>query len=409
MIKMRAKKTLVFFLALASVLLSLTVISAAEIANVSAVTIDGVDSGDNPSVDAGDTVPIKVYFEALENASNVRIKAEIEGDKTDVEARIGPFVLEDGQSYKKTLELEVPYELKDEVSDDLRLNIRIWDGDDETEEQITLRVQRPAYNSDVLSINADQNAEAGENVPVEVVLKNIGYNDLDDLYVTVKIPELGVKQTSYFGDVVAYECSQSTSTCDEDDEDTARGKFYLKIPYDATSGIYDLEVEVKNSDMTVTESTQISISNDFSAGNVIAVTPQKTFAAGQDATYELLLVNPTNDLKVYRIVPEASGALYSSTDQSVVAVEEGSSEKVTITANAGTQGIYEFNVNVFSGEELLETVKLSANVSGTSFTTPVAALTIILAVIFLVLLVVLIVLLGKKPAKETEEFGESYY
>ena len=85
MVKMRTKNVLVFFLALVSVLFSLSVVSAAEIANINSVEVDGVYAlSDGASVIAGESVTIRVYFNALEDASDVRIEAGIEGKKVDV-------------------------------------------------------------------------------------------------------------------------------------------------------------------------------------------------------------------------------------------------------------------------------------------------------------------------------------
>ena len=105
---------------------------------------------------------------------------------------------------------------------------------------------------------------------------------------------------------------------------------------------------------------------------------------------------------------ESSGALSSSAGSSVVAVPAGSSRTVQVVANAGSEGRYDFEVNLLSGDELAGTAELVLNAEGKSITNPIVVLTVILAIIFLVLLVVLIVLLSKKPEK-TEDFGESYY
>jgi len=406
---MEMKNLMVFFLTIASVLFLVTTVSAAQIADVYSVEIDGADAyGGTASVLAGETVSIKVFFDALQDASNVKVRMELEGDKVDVDATTAVFDVEEGLSYKKTLNLKVPYELKDDVSNDLNLNIKIWNGDHRTDEEITLRVQRPSYNAAVMAVSTVQRVDAGETIPVDVVLKNTGYNSLDDLYVTVKIPELGVQRTSYFGDLIAVECTDdNVAGCNEDDEDTMRGRFYLEIPYDAKSGVYNLEVEVENDDTMNNVVEQIAIDNDFS-NNVVVTSTRKTFAVGQNAEYQLLLVNPTNKLKVYRIVPESSNDLSVDVSEYVVAVSAGSSKTVSVIANARANGEYNFNVNVFSGEELVSIVTLTADVTGSSIANPVVVLTIILAIVFLVLLVVLIVLLGKKPEK-TEEFGESYY
>ena len=77
-------------------------------------------------------------------------------------------------------------------------------------------------------------------------------------------------------------------------------------------------------------------------------------------------------------------------------------------AKASEAGEYNFDVHIFSGEKLTETVALSLTAENNATSNPIVVLTVVLAIIFLVLLIVLIVLLGKKPRKQ-EEFGESYY
>ena len=415
---MNTKNLVGSFLAVLTVLFLVSTVSAftytGDLANVTDIKVDGIYADtDDIAVIAGETIDVKVYFTASEDASDVRMKAELEGDKQDVSARTDFFDIEDGKRYSKEVSLRVPYELEDEVSDNITLEIKIWNSDHETEvDEITLRVQRPSYNVDFMSISTQQNIEAGETIPVDITVKNIGYNKLNDLYVTAKIPALGVEKTSYFGDLVAIECcdqeAEDGECCDEDDEDHLRGRLYLEIPYDATEGTYTLEVEAKNNDLTVNEVKQLSIKNEFSAGNVIVDSPSKNVAVGEKAEFGLIVVNPTNKLKVYRIVPESFGALNSEVSQSVIAVPAGSSTTVKVMAEAETEGEYTFDVHIFSGEELVNTVKLSVNASRGVITSPVMILTIVLAIIFLVLLVILIVLLGKKPEK-SEEFGESYY
>ena len=122
-----------------------------------------------------------------------------------------------------------------------------------------------------------------------------------------------------------------------------------------------------------------------------------------------MIVNPTDTLKVYRIMTDDSCGPNCNVgvSNSVVAVPAGTSKTVIVTANAAEEGEYTFNVNVLSGEHLEGVVTYTLSAEGKTVNS-IAILTVILAIIFLVLLVVLIVLLGKKPQK-TEEFGESYY
>ena len=377
-----------------------------SLAYIDSVEIDGIEEWGNKdiSVIAGETVTVTVFFTALEDASNVRMEVEIEGSKIDVDEKTSLFDVEENKRYSKTLKLKIPYELKDEISENLFLSIKLWNGDYKTEtSDLVLRVQRPSYHANIMSIEVSQTAVAGEILPVDVVLKNVGYNDLDDAYVTVSIPALGLERTSYFGDIVSIE--------DEDNDDFIRGRFYLRLPYDASEGIYTIEVEASNDELDAFESEEIIIKNDFSNGNVIVNSFRKIVATGEDAEYSFMIVNPTNHLKVYQIVTEPTCEvncnLYVKTNTAVVAVPAGTSKTVIVVANAAQEGEFTFNVNVLSGGDLEDVITFSLGAEGKK-TSPLAVLTVILAIVFLVLLVVLIALLGKRPQK-TEEFGESYY
>jgi len=386
---MNKKNLLVSFLTIAMALFLVATVSANEITSDYSVTVDGIDSvGNEISVIAGETITIKVYFEADENDSDVTVEAEIEGEKINTDAITSPFDVEQGKDYRKVLTIKVPYELKDDLSTEVTLNIEIDGKEHKTElTEIILNVQRPSYNADIKSVTVSNSVEAGETFPVDIVLKNVGYNDLEDVYVTASISALGIEKTSYFGDLVSLECDGHH--CDDDETDTASGRLNFKLPYDVESGIYALEVEVTNDDTTTSVVKQIVVKNDL----------EKTVIKSGD---DLIIVNPTDKVKVYSIVVESP----ASSSDSVVVVPAGSSKTVTITPNA--EGEYNFSVSVFSGEELVSTIAFSGSEEQTSVTSPIVMLTVILAIIFLVLLIVLIVLITKKPEK-TEEFGESYY
>jgi hypothetical protein len=381
--KMNAKKLMVSFLAVALVLTLVATVSAAtDIADSVTVEVDGEDAYfDDLSVVAGETVEVRVAFNALADASDVTVKAEIEGNKVDVSDVTSSFDIENGMRYVKKLSLEVPYELKDDLSDDILLTVTIKeDGSSKTVLEYALRVQRPSYNANVMSIVTPNSVEAGENFPVDVVLKNVGYNDLDDLYVSAKITALdGVERTVYFGDLVALEDDEDD---DDDESETTNGRIFLEMPFDVEAGVYVLKIEVFNDDLEVSKMKQIVVENEF---------PSKVMKAGND----LLIVNPTEKLKVYKVVfPDT---------ESFVTVSAGSSKTVEVTP---TSEDYTVNVLTMNGE-LVDSFTFQA-VEKASVTSPIVVLTVILAIIFLVLLVVLIVLIGKKPEK-AEEFGESYY
>lgn len=418
--KMNAKKLMVSFLAVASLLLVATSVSAADFNSV-LTKVDGVNA-EHAAIVAGDTIVVEVSFDSGVNASDVTIEVELEGEKADVEAETKSFDVEEGFRYIKVLTLKVPYELKDQLSEDAELTVEISGRDVKSVETYDLRIQRESYNANVMSVVVDQNIAAGETFPVDVVLKNVGYNDLDDVYVTVSMPELGLQKSAYFGDIVSLECDEDDSDvenygvdvngdrdrrCNEDDQDTVSGRLYLKMPYAVKTGAYTLEVSVSNDDAESSVAKQITVSNTVES-EIVVGDSRESVAAGEEAMFDLLLINPTDQVKVYRIVTESTSGLSSGAETSVVAVPAGSSKNVKIVASADEEGEYEFNVNVFSGESLVGTAPMTVEVEGSKMTSPTVILTVILAIIFIVLLIVLIVLIAKKPER-SEEFGESYY
>ncbi len=355
----------------------------------------------NISVDAGSQITVKVYFTSQVNDTNVYVRATLDGQST-VTQQSPVFDVEQGYKYTEVVTLNVPYDLQNQLSDNLRLQIEInGDNYETTLNNIPLRVQRPAYNVNVESVTTPSTINAGQQFPVEIVLKNVGYNELNDVYVSAAISELGVVQgPKWFGDLVALDnCSENCNN-----QNTVVGDLYLTAPYNVKSGIYTLQVLVQNNDVSTTVTRQIAITNSV-PDTVLVANPQQTVSSGETATYNVLLVNPTNNVVVYTITTD-SGVTPS---QSMVAVPAGSSATVTVSGSSQTQGTQTFNVNVYNGNTLVKTVPLTMNVTGSSTSDTVVVLTVVLAVIFLVLLVVLIVLLSKKPEKATEDFGESYY
>jgi hypothetical protein len=398
--KMNVKNLMVSFV------LALFLVAGFATVSAAGAVIDEVQVNDDiaigtTTVTAGEEIAVEVIFTATENDTEVTLEVELDAEK-DIEVSTAKFVVYSGKQYTKTLVLTLPAEIKDAFSEALSLNVKI-DGNSIFEYQpYELLVIRPTFDAEVKSVVVPSSITAGDTFPVEVVLKNMGHNDLDDLYVSASIKELGVSQgPKWFGDLVCFE--NCAAECDE--EDTAMGRLYLDVPYSAKAGVYTLELVVENDDTETRVVKEIVVANDFSS-NVISTNTAKAVSVGEEAVYELLIVNPTNNVKVYNIVTE-SEEVSSSASQAVVAVPAGSSKAVTVAASSDVEGTYTFNVNVFEGENLSDTVAYNLVVEGKA-TNTVFILTIVLAAVFLILLVALIVILGKKPEK-SEEFGESYY
>ena len=419
--QMTSRNVLVSLIAIVATVFLVASVSALTIVDTSQddvlIFVDGspsLNAGSPLAVMPGETISVKVWFKALDDAENVRIEAEINGDDDDTEAVTERFDTVAGSFYKKNLRIDVPDDLDDDLDAVYNLEITIKNKDDSHVETFPLTVQRESYKIEVAAINMPQSVEAGAALPVDVVLKNIGRRNLDEIFVTVSVPGLGIQRTVFFPeDLVSVEDEDINPGIDEDDEDTIVGRVLLDIPNGAKAGVYSIEVNVDadGGDATASRTAQVVVENDFFGNEVISTVTGRTIKVGETAEYDVLIVNPSNKLKVYKVIPETSDGLTTSVSESVLAVPAGSSKTVKVSATALSEGTYNFGVNVFEGDSLLNKVMLSTNVAGSQTVTsgnPVVVLTVVLAIIFIVLLIVLIALLSRKPEK-SEEFGESYY
>lgn len=403
---MKSKAILVSLLAIFVVFAVSALVSASDL-NVyqREVSIKGVDfvwpSWETVSVDAGETVPIKIAFTAGEDASDVRVKAFISGYRDDITASTGRFDILQGVTYSKLLSLKVPTDV--ESAEDYTLTIRVETRTADTEWEFPLKVQRESYNLEVLSVETSREVTAGSNLAVNVVLKNRGSHTLDDTFVVARIPALNVEKRVYFSDLT------STDQADPDKEDAAERTLFLQVPSDAKAGIYNLEVEASNADATETTTKSITVVGSEQKSDILAAVSSKEVQAGSTVTYDLVVINSGDKIAVYTIVPENAQNLIVSVDEPIITVPADSSRTVKVSVTAGeVMGTFNFAVNVNSDDKLVKRVNLSANVSKKAITNNVMVLTVVLAIVFIVLLIVLIVLLTRKPEK-TEELGESYY
>lgn len=401
---MKRKLLLIPFLA-ALILLLVSFASAGElVTGVVETSFNDVVLTPNPSGTTmagmvGNVVPVRVTFEARENMSDVRVKIRIEGHRDDVDARTSRFDTVDGSTYTKLLSLRLPSDLKD-MTKEFTLYVEIVSSSDRTEVDYTVRMQRESYTLEILSVDYNTQISAGDVVPVTVVVKNIGFQRADDTYVVVSIPELGVSSRGYTGDLIPTEDYDGY----DDEEDSVVKTLYLKMPENIETGVYDLEVRVYNSDSETVVRKLVNI-GESSSTMVLAAVKNQDMKAGETVTYDLVIVNSADNVKVFNIAT-ISGTALSVSAPSVVTVGSGSSETVKIEVTASSDagiGTYTFSVDV-NGKQTV----FGANVTGGAVSSSVVALTVILVIIFVVLLAVLIVLLTRKETP-IEEAETSYY
>ena len=241
------------------------------------VSITQVEANDvvlsNSTVLAGtasDTLPVSVQFLANDNLTDAKVKVWIEGYKNDISAETARFNVVNGSVYVKSLSLALPnVNDMDNINEGLRLYVSITTKDDTTEASYNLELQRDSYAYDFLQADAPTSATAGEIIGLDVVLKNSGASNLQDSFVTVSIPELGISKKAYFGDLNPTDCTDTAADCNQ--ADARERRIYLAIPSDTKTGDYTIEVRASNYDATSTVRKSISISGT-AANNTANVT-----------------------------------------------------------------------------------------------------------------------------------------
>ena len=401
------KAFLVSFIAIFAVLALITSAIAVDVVTNVSVKVNDMDvSTGNVAVEAGEVVPVNVYFTAGADASDVEVSAWIQGHRSDAVSDDFKDLLVD-KEYHARLSLRMPTDL-DETEEELTLYVRVETDEGNVEKFYTLNVQRESYNANVLFVEVDNTVEAGASVPVDIVIKNLGRHELDDLIVSVSVPELGVEKRAYFGDLTP---TDNEDVFGEDATDAVERRLYLQIPVKAKSGIYELVVKASNDDVSESVKKAITVAGAEGASKVLVPVTSKEIAYGAEMTYSLVIVNSGSKIGVYEIIPETAEGVIVTVENPIVTVKAGESQAVDIKVKAlNKEGTFSFAVNVNSGNELVSRAVFNANVVKGKTSLPkgnLTLLTIILAIIFIVLLVVLVVLLTRKPQKE--ELEESYY
>ena len=442
---MKSKAILGLFLAFIALAFAMSLVAANECVG-DFVTIDRVEVNDIPVFDGveyktrggfvSDTIPVEVYYTANCDASDVYTEITLRKGhyKFSDESRLNHIV--EGSSYAERFTVEFPSSSDiEELVKELSLDVEIGSEEYNTvEDSYRINMQRNQESLNILSVDAPSTVTSGSSFPVDVVVENNGNDRLENVFVRVSIPDLGVQQKVYFGDVDPrdesevkcdwndFEDEEDFLEClqtfrDTDEEDTVNKRIYLTLPRSVVPGTYNLEVEAYNHDTSVVAKQKIAVKTVETG--VLPTVTTKTVAPGQETTFDVVLVNPADGVAVYTITPKEAPGLIVEPQEPVVAVSGQDSKtvkvkvKATNSAEEGTH-VVTLNVNDESGN-LVKQVNFSVNVEKgkvlTGFgsrTDAVFILTVVLVIVFVVLLIILIVLLTKKPA-EAEEFGETSY
>ena len=238
--------------------------AAGELVNEVTTTLNGVEL-DNLTMAGmvGETVPVRVTFTALESVDDVKLKVTLEGLREDVDVSTDRFNLVNGSTYSKLLTLRLPSELKDSTKE-FTLYVEVVSSTDKTEESYTMMMQRESYTLEVLSVDYDLRVEAGDSVPVTVVLQNTGSQKLDNCYVVVAVSGLDVAKRVWVGDLYSMDI-------DNDEKDTVQTTLNLRLPEDAEAGVYDMTVLVGNKDTSTSVNKPIRVNGESGSSDTLTI------------------------------------------------------------------------------------------------------------------------------------------
>ncbi len=401
---MKAKTLLFSMIAIFAVALFAMQASAAQFAEIDIVSVNGVNTNQfDPGLEAGETVPVRVYFTGKEDIENVYVSIRLDGHPSTFQTS-NEMVVRNGSTYSVPFTLRLPSEVEfPEETFNLIVKVESQSNTNGHEKIIPLVLQRESNRLRILSAEMSNEVKAGKSLQIDVVLQNLGFEEAERNFVTARIPQLGISTTAFFDDLTPEDQN------DPDKEDTIERRLFLNVPANTPAGVYTLEIEAYNSDASTETTRKIVVLGTKGDSQVVSSTTSKTFAVGEEQTYSLTLVNAGDTIQVYRLVFDAPEGLTVTAEDTVVAVSAGSSKTVQVKVSSAKEGTYSFGVSVESNGESISRESFTANVKGSSAQlNATVLLTVILAIIFVVLVVVLIVLLTRRPEKK-EELGESYY
>ncbi len=371
----------------------------------------------NPGIERGSTLPIKVAFSSNIDLEEVKVHAWMSGYHDEIESKTSSFDVFEGNEYVKRLNLEIPSDL--DARDTYTLHVKLEQQQDLSgieEAKITMDVQRASNLLEILSMGvyststySTYNFEVGDNIFIDVVVKNRGNYEAEDVYVRASINELGIERTVYLGDLEPYD--------DNDDEDAKQITVIIPLPKETGEGTYTIEIRAYNNEASDTAFSIIKVKAEIPSDVVegkVEITPQITsneIERGKGAVYTIIVANFGSTTENFII--ETVGTEGWATTQitpSAFSLSAGQSKLVNvyIAVNEGAiTAEHVFSVKVKYGSEVKQ-YNLVANISGeeeqqTTLKTVLMAISIALAAVIVVLLIVLIT---RKQAK-TEE--ESYY
>lgn len=421
---MKTKIFVIFLLILATIGTVAAVnleVTSVEINNKNIYESNG-DHSNNYRYQRGENLNIDVCVKALSEVRDAQIEANIYGyrystrERDKVSDMTDTFDLDEGDNDCFELNLQVPTKID---TDYYKLRIRVADRDGISFEkmfQLNIKGASRASAIEIKDFTIDpQEIIAGRAFTARVKVKNIGDYDLDDLKVTVNIPQLNIKTSEYM------------DTIDSDETKTFED-LLLRIPECTKAGKYDVEILVEFDEYEETSvSTYINIKSSDMCESSTSSTEDKTIITvpnsqeiniGTSVAYPIMIQNKMDQSKTYTLtVSGASGWATTKIEPNAVVIVPAKQTKTVylyVSPNTNAEaGDKILTLNIESGTEskqipLLAKLSYGAKTSTNNWSNIRNGLEIAL-VVFIIILIIIGLIIAFNKMRENKKETEPYY
>ena len=310
----------------------------------------------------GETLKIDLKISALSNLENARFMAYVEGyEHSPILSSTEIFSLVAGKTYIKSMEIKLPTDMNS--LQDYRLRISgANDLSGNTYKDFLIYVDTQRNRVDILDLvmTPSSGVEAGQNIVANVRMKNRGQKSQDSVKVSVEVPELGIKESSYTSNL------NSDGTVTSDD-------MLLFIPEETEANTYEVKVSLTYNDgyTTTTKSYPINVVAAkvvVSENLLVNFKDNVNLVAGKTTTLPIVVANSNSDSKPISIGTLDNTWADVEVSPSLAMVKGGDSATfvVSITPKASISGQKELALNIKDGSNVISDVTLKTYVDPSS-------------------------------------------
>ncbi len=329
------------------------------------VKVNGVAETEEPvSIVAGETISVTTIFRFPYDIDDVEIRAELTYSGGEVTAKSDEFDTEANTTYVRDLYLAVPQyvEVDEEfiiVSLEEDEQVIVANGL-EYETRFEIEIQKEKNKLLIQDVTKQAFFEAGEQSLVTVVVKNIGSRSQDNVDAKLSIPQLGIVSEKSIGHIAPA----------DDEDDVVTVDLPLSIPTNTLKGTYTLKIRVF-SDKTSAERIESvdieGVEKEIVFTEVMAEDKEiiKEIEQGKRAVYTITILNLGTTKQTYEIdVRDAKdwGTVQIDPEKVTLQEDESAAIDIYVVANEDVIGEKVFTVRVRSGKEIVDELKLVADI-----------------------------------------------